>query len=143
MSEIVYLNGRLIPRDAAMVSVHDGGWLHGAGLFETMRAHHGTIFRLDAHLDRLTGNIGATRLPDLTADTLERHLSLLRDDGLSVRSLNFARQIAVAFLSWCVKTGRAESNPLSTTSTKTVPVPCLGERPLVSVSNTTDTRISW
>ena len=26
--------------------------------------------------------------------------------------MNFARQIAVAFYGWCVKTGRAESNPL-------------------------------
>jgi len=53
MVETVYLNGRLIPRDEATVSVYDGGWLHGAGLFETMRAHREVVFRLDAHLDRL------------------------------------------------------------------------------------------
>ncbi len=53
MAEIVYLNGRFLPRQEATVSVYDGGWLHGAGLFETMRAHRGTVFRLDAHLDRL------------------------------------------------------------------------------------------
>ncbi len=36
----------------------------------------------------------------------------LRDNALSARTANFARQIAVAFMSWCVKTRRAESNPL-------------------------------
>ena len=37
MSSIVYLNGALIPTDQASVSIYDGGFLHGAGLFETMR----------------------------------------------------------------------------------------------------------
>ena len=36
-----------------MVSVFDGGWLHGAGLFETMRAENGRVFRLQSHLERL------------------------------------------------------------------------------------------
>ncbi|MFH0980602.1 MAG: aminotransferase class IV [Planctomycetota bacterium] len=53
MGEIVYFNGRFVPRAEAVVSVYDGGWLHGAGLFETMRAHGGTVFRPDAHLERL------------------------------------------------------------------------------------------
>ncbi len=65
-----------------------------------------------SHLNRLRQATGASRLADLTADALERHLRLLRDDGLSARSVNFARQIAVAFMSWCVKTARSESNPL-------------------------------
>jgi integrase len=53
-----------------------------------------------------------TRLSELTADALERHLSTLKDRKLSARSVNFARQIALAFYGWCVRTGRAESNPL-------------------------------
>ena len=53
MSKTVFLNGRFVPAADAHLSIWDGGWLHGAGLFETMRAHHGRVFRLDAHLDRL------------------------------------------------------------------------------------------
>lgn len=53
MEEIVYLNGSLIPRSQAQVSVYDHGFLYGFGLFETMRAYNGTIFLLDRHLDRL------------------------------------------------------------------------------------------
>ena len=66
----------------------------------------------ERHLRRLQESTGASRLPDLTADALELHLNKLRASGLSARSVNFARQIAVAFMSWSVKTGRMPDNPL-------------------------------
>ena len=53
MSEIVYLNGSLVPRSQAKVSVLDYGFLYGYGLFETIRAYGGRGFRLDRHLRRL------------------------------------------------------------------------------------------
>jgi branched-subunit amino acid aminotransferase/4-amino-4-deoxychorismate lyase len=53
MAEIVYLNGVLVPKEKACISVGDYGFLSGAGLFETMRAYNGRIFRLDKHIDRL------------------------------------------------------------------------------------------
>ncbi|UCB42613.1 MAG: aminotransferase class IV [Dehalococcoidales bacterium] len=56
MSEIVYLNGSLVPREDARISVMDYGFLYGYGLFETMRAYGGRIFRLERHLERLAGS---------------------------------------------------------------------------------------
>jgi branched-chain amino acid aminotransferase group I len=53
MAEIIYLNGRLIPRSEAKLSLLDHGFLYGYGLFETMRAYNRHIFRLDHHLTRL------------------------------------------------------------------------------------------
>jgi len=53
MAEIVYLNGHLVPRSEAKLSPFDHGFLYGYGLFETMRAYNGRIFRLDRHLARL------------------------------------------------------------------------------------------
>lgn len=53
MSHIVYLNGECVPVARATIGVYNGGWLHGAGLFETMRAENGRVFRLDKHYDRL------------------------------------------------------------------------------------------
>ena len=53
MAEIIYLNGQLIPRSIAKLSPFDHGFLYGHGLFETMRAYNGHIFRLDSHLARL------------------------------------------------------------------------------------------
>jgi branched-chain amino acid aminotransferase len=53
MSEIVYLNGSLIARGDARIAVLDYGFLYGYGLFETMRAYGGKVFRLERHLERL------------------------------------------------------------------------------------------
>jgi len=53
MTEIIYLNGRLISHSKAKLSSFDHGFLYGYGLFETMRAYQGHIFRLDRHLARL------------------------------------------------------------------------------------------
>ena len=58
MNEIVYLNGRLIPRSQARISALDYGFLYGFGLFETMRAYKGRVFRLDRHINRLADSAG-------------------------------------------------------------------------------------
>ncbi len=53
MTSTVYLNGEFVERADAKISIDDGGWLHGAGLFETMCSENGRVFKLSAHLDRL------------------------------------------------------------------------------------------
>jgi len=53
MEEIIYLNGGLIHSSQANISPFDHGFLYGYGLFETMRAYNGSVFRLDRHLARL------------------------------------------------------------------------------------------
>jgi len=68
MEEIVYLNGSLIPRSQARVSVFDYGFLYGYGLFETMRAYHGTIFLLERHLKRLLDSAAVIGLSSELAD---------------------------------------------------------------------------
>ena len=82
MTRTVFLNGGFTDADQARISVWDGGWLHGAGLFETMRAYHGRVFRLDAHLDRLMASAEKLLFP------LERpDLPLTSDfDGLLSRN---------------------------------------------------------
>jgi branched-subunit amino acid aminotransferase/4-amino-4-deoxychorismate lyase len=68
----------------AVVSVYDGGWLHGAGLFETMRAENGRVFRLESHLDRLRRS-ASKLLTELTRDHLPSNGSfaeLLARNGL-------------------------------------------------------------
>ena len=63
MASIVYLNGCFLERAKALIPVDDGGWLHGAGLFETMRAENSRVFQLDAHLDRLCRSATALIAP--------------------------------------------------------------------------------
>jgi len=53
VTPVVYLNGAFVSESQAWVSTSDGGWLHGAGLFETMRAENGRVFRLESHMVRL------------------------------------------------------------------------------------------
>jgi branched-chain amino acid aminotransferase len=49
----IYLNGRMVPRSEAKVSVLDAGFVLGDGIWEGLRLHKGTLLFLDAHLDRL------------------------------------------------------------------------------------------
>lgn len=63
MTPIVYLNGRFVPEPDAHVSVYDGAFLHGAGLFETMRAENARVFRLEAHLERLIRSAARLLVP--------------------------------------------------------------------------------
>ncbi|MCX7821275.1 MAG: branched-chain-amino-acid transaminase [Brevinematales bacterium] len=53
MGKMVYLNGRLVEAENAMVSVFDHGLLYGDGVFEGIRAYNKRIFKLDEHIDRL------------------------------------------------------------------------------------------
>ncbi|RKD22775.1 hypothetical protein BEP19_11040 [Ammoniphilus oxalaticus] len=49
----VFLNGRIVNEDQAVISVFDHGFLYGYGLFETIRAYRGRLFLFDRHYDRL------------------------------------------------------------------------------------------
>ncbi len=50
---LVSIDGQLVPRAEARVSVFDHGLLYGDGVFEGIRIYERRIFRLDAHLARL------------------------------------------------------------------------------------------
>jgi len=49
----VYLNGKLVEKDQAKVSVFDHGFLYGDGVFEGIRSYNCLIFKLKEHIDRL------------------------------------------------------------------------------------------
>ena len=49
----VYLNGKLVDRDQATVSVYDHGLLYGDGVFEGIRVYNSKVFRHKEHIDRL------------------------------------------------------------------------------------------
>jgi len=50
---LIYVNGDLVPRDQASISVFDSGYLIGDGIWEALRLHEGVLVFLDEHLDRL------------------------------------------------------------------------------------------
>jgi aminodeoxychorismate lyase len=50
---IVFVNGRFVSEEEAVVSVFDRSFLYGDGLFETMRVLNGVVFRWEQHWRRL------------------------------------------------------------------------------------------
>ncbi len=95
----------------------------------------GNIAEKRRHLERLVAEAKLRTLADLTAEALERNMADMRksvrngtdretgkprwtEADPSERTRNFRRQAAVAFLSWCVKQGRAERNHLRTVPTR-------------------------
>jgi branched-chain amino acid aminotransferase len=52
-SALIYLNGELVARHEAKVSIFDAGFVLGDGVWEGLRLHRGKLLFLDAHLERL------------------------------------------------------------------------------------------
>lgn len=53
MGRLIYLNGKMVPDEEAVISVFDHGLLYGDGVFEGIRAYNGRVFRLAEHIRRL------------------------------------------------------------------------------------------
>ena len=74
MSLKVCINGTLVDKEFATVSVFDHGLLYGDGVFEGLRCYSGKVFRLEQHLKRLYESALAIHLTipiaidDLAAD---------------------------------------------------------------------------
>jgi branched-chain amino acid aminotransferase len=58
----IYVNGEIVHRDAAKVSVYDSGFMLGDGMWEGMRLHNGNWVFFDAHMDRLFDSCKAISL---------------------------------------------------------------------------------
>jgi branched-chain amino acid aminotransferase len=82
---VVLVNGALVPREQATVSVFDAGFGVGDGVWEGVRLHRRSMLFLDAHLDRLWRGAAAIRLDigqsrdDLVADLVR----LLNANGMT------------------------------------------------------------
>lgn len=73
----VYLNGSLVDKEHATVSVFDHGLLYGDGVFEGIRVYGGKVFLLRDHVDRLYESARAIRLeiplaPDEMIEAVEQ-----------------------------------------------------------------------
>ena len=88
---LIYLNGDLVPRSEAKVSVFDAGFVLGDGVWEGVRLHHGQLVFLGSHLDRLFAGARAIDLDiGLTRDEVRAALRRTLDangmqDGVHIR----------------------------------------------------------
>jgi len=64
----VYLNGKFIPIEDALIPVTDRGFLFGDGVYEVIPAYGGRLFRLSHHLQRLQNSLDGIRLDNPHSD---------------------------------------------------------------------------
>jgi D-alanine transaminase len=84
VSDVVFLNGAYLPRERAVVSVDDRGFLFGDGVYEVVRAVDGRYVDGDRHFRRLARSLAELELPDpgaLGADLPAIGQALLRRQG--------------------------------------------------------------
>ena len=97
-----WLNGTFVPMTEATVSAFDAGFQHGVGLFETMAARHGRIFRGLEHMERMRASAKELGL----ADTL-RPEALSAQDILPLRALGMSAEQILDVLHACAIFGWA------------------------------------
>jgi branched-chain amino acid aminotransferase len=59
----IFIDGKYYDERNAKISVFDHGLLYGDGIFEGIRAYHGSVFKLKEHIDRLFYSAKAILLP--------------------------------------------------------------------------------
>ena len=90
-SGIAWVDGDLVPREEARVSIDDFGFRYGLACFETMLARHGRVFRLTEHLDRLEASLALFRAPAPARTVLRRAITAtLKANGLSDASIRLS-----------------------------------------------------
>ncbi|MBM4130362.1 D-amino acid aminotransferase [bacterium] len=60
---LVYLDGEYLPAERARISIWDGGFLYGDGVYTSLRLYSGRPLDLPAHLERLRRHAAALELP--------------------------------------------------------------------------------
>lgn len=59
---LIWLDGQMVPKSQAKVSVYDHGLLYGDGVFEGIRVYNNRIFKSKSHIDRLFRSAKEIRL---------------------------------------------------------------------------------
>ena len=59
MPEVIYLNGRIVSPEEAVVSIDDRGFLFGDAIYEVIRSYGGRLWAFERHMRRLAGSLAA------------------------------------------------------------------------------------
>ncbi len=81
----IWIDGNLVDKADAKISVYDHGLLYGDGVFEGIRVYDGRIFEEDAHLQRLWDSAKSIRLeiPFSRQQLSEAMYACIENNGLS------------------------------------------------------------
>jgi branched-chain amino acid aminotransferase len=92
MTRIVYYKGNFLPADKVAISPFNRGLLYGDGVFETLRAYSGRVFRLEQHLKRMQEGLQVLKIAlNEEAHGIERAINeLLKLNNLSDAALRIS-----------------------------------------------------
>ena len=68
MSRIVYVNGKYVDEENAMVSVFDRGFLFADGVYEVTTVMQGALIDNEGHLKRLRRSLNELNMPSPASD---------------------------------------------------------------------------
>lgn len=83
----VYLNGRYLPREEALLPADDRGFIFGDGLYEVTPFYRGAPFRMQAHLDRMMRGFCELRIDPPAEDLVGLQHELVRRNGLEAEPM--------------------------------------------------------
>ena len=94
MTEIIYLNGNLIPKTEAVVSPEDRGFNFADGIYEVIKYYNGKPYRYADHLERLKRSLKEVQIEYNDTDQLESIFQELLDkNGLAAQEAGIYLQI--------------------------------------------------
>jgi branched-chain amino acid aminotransferase len=129
---LVYLNGKLLEENTAVVSVFDHGFTTGDGVFESVLVENGRTFALERHLDRLAKSAAIIGIASPARDELREAVAAV------VGSAGFRRakvRITVTPGSGPLASDRGEASPSLIVAIEELrPAPRPGEGTRVAVS---------
>ncbi|MDH4202333.1 MAG: aminotransferase class IV [Phycisphaerae bacterium] len=117
--EKVFLNGQIIKAAAADVAITDSSYLYGIGLFETMRAADGSVFRLTDHLARLNSSAETLAIANSYSD---EQVTQAVDEVLTANKLSEAR-LRLQISNGAVKSDGTTTTNLLVMATEFTPYP--------------------
>lgn len=121
MSDMVFLNGEILPIEQAKVPVLDRGFIFGDGIYELVPVYSRVPFRLEEHLDRLERSLREVRIKNPYSraewrDVIQRLIATqpFEDQGLYFQVTRGVAKRDHAFPQGVEPTVFAMSNPLVT-----------------------------
>jgi branched-chain amino acid aminotransferase len=146
---LIYVDGKLVPKEEAKVSVFDHGLLYGDGVFEGIRVYDGNIFKLEEHIKRLFESsktlwleipMSLEELERATVETVaangmrDAYIRLVVTRGVGDLGIDPEKCkvptvfIIVSTISLYPQKFYEEGIPLITASTRRIPMECLDPR---------------
>lgn len=95
---IVYLNGRFVAEEQALIPANDRGFVFGDGIYEVVRILEGKVFAWDAHAARMTQGLAGIRIDAFgAADVAALHdvcTRLVRENDLATGEATVYLQVS-------------------------------------------------